>query len=82
LNEGVVLGRIPIISRTGVGVVIFLSRGMMEMMQQVVHLCRQRKSKNCCVVFHFDAKIGWYWGNAIEKKQETRTKSQEARDVV
>jgi hypothetical protein len=58
LNEGVVLGRIPIISRTGVGVVIFLSRGMMEMMQQVVHLCWQRKSKSCCVVFHFDANIG------------------------
>jgi hypothetical protein len=56
LNEGVVLGRIPIISRTGVGVVIFLSRGMMEMMQQVVHLCWQRKSKSCCVVFHFVSK--------------------------
>jgi hypothetical protein len=53
LNEGVVTGLISIISRTGVGVIIFLSRGMMEMMQQVVHLCRQRKSKNCCVVFHF-----------------------------
>jgi len=58
LNEGVVTGLISIISRTGVGVIIFLSRGMMEMMQQVVHLCRQRKSKNCCVVFHFDANIG------------------------
>jgi len=56
LNEGVVPGRIPIISRTGVGVVIFLSRGMMEMMQQVVHLCWQRKSKSCCVVFHFVSK--------------------------
>jgi hypothetical protein len=56
LNEGVVTGRISIISRTGVGVVIFLSRGMMEMMQQVVHLCWQRKSKNCCVVFHFVSK--------------------------
>jgi len=56
LNEGVVTGRISIISRTGVGVIIFLSRGMMEMMQQVVHLCRQRKSKSCCVVFHFVSK--------------------------
>jgi hypothetical protein len=72
-----------------VGVIIFLSRGMMEMMQQVVHLCWQRKSKNCCVVFHFDAKIGWYRGNAIEKiqeprdkNQETRDKNQEAKDVV
>jgi hypothetical protein len=45
LNEGVVTGLISIISRTGVGVIIFLSRGMMEMMQQVVHLCRQRKTK-------------------------------------
>jgi hypothetical protein len=52
----VVTGRIPIISRTGVGVIIFLSRGMMEMMQQVVYLCWQRKSKNCCVVFHFVGK--------------------------
>jgi hypothetical protein len=56
LNEGVVTGRIPIISRTGVGVIIFLSRGMMEMMQQVVYLCWQRKSKSCCVVFHFESK--------------------------
>jgi hypothetical protein len=57
LNEGVVTGRIPIISRTGVGVIIFLSRGMMEMMQQVVvHLCWQRKNKNSCVVFHFVSK--------------------------
>ena len=30
----------------------------MEMMQQMVHLCWQRKSKSCCVVFHFDANIG------------------------
>jgi hypothetical protein len=56
LNEGVVTGLISIISRTGVGVIIFLSRGMMEMMQQVVHLCWQRKSKSCCVVFHFVSK--------------------------
>ena len=49
-------GRIPIISLTGVGVVSFLSRGMMEMMQQVMHLCWQRKSKNCCCWFHFGSK--------------------------
>jgi hypothetical protein len=57
LNEGVVTGRISIISGTGVGVCIFLSKGMMEMMHQVLYLCWQRKSKSCCVVFHFDAKI-------------------------
>jgi hypothetical protein len=77
LNEGVVTGLISIISRTGVGVIIFLSRGMMEMMQQVVHLCRQRKSKNCCVVFHFDANIGVGWENPRIEIQETRTKKQE-----
>jgi hypothetical protein len=56
LKEGVVTGRIPIISGTGVGVCIFLSKGMMEMMQQVVHLCWQRKNKICCCVFHFEFK--------------------------
>ncbi len=56
LIEGWVNGRIPIISLTGVGVVSILSRGMMEMMQQVVHLCWQRKNKTCCCVFHFESK--------------------------
>jgi len=28
----------------------------METMQQMELLCRQRKSKNSCVVFHFDCK--------------------------
>jgi hypothetical protein len=77
LNEGVVTGLISIISRTGVGVIIFLSRGMMEMMQQMENLCWQRKSKNCCVVFHFDANIGVGWENPRIESQETRTKKQE-----
>jgi len=80
LNEGVVTGLISIISRIGVGVIIFLSRGMMEMMQKVVHLCRQRKSKNCCVVFHFVSKDRGWMGKS--KNREPRDKNQEARDVV
>jgi hypothetical protein len=85
LIEGWVNGRIPIISLTGVGVVSFLSRGMMEMMQQVVHLCWQRKSKNCCCWFHFESKYKVVLGKcnkkeARSKKQEIRDKKQEARD--
>ena len=61
----------------GWGVVSFLSRGMMEMMQQMMYLCWQRKNKICCCVFHFDSKYKVVLGKCNRK--ETRTKSQEAR---
>jgi hypothetical protein len=51
---------------------------MMEMMQQVVHLCWQRKNKSCCVVFHFVSKDRVVLGKCNRK--ETRDKKQEARD--
>ncbi len=56
LSEERVNDRIPIIGITEVGVVFFLLRGMMEMMQQMVYLCWQRKNKIYCCVFHFKSK--------------------------
>lgn len=50
----------------------------METMQQMELLCRQRKSKNSCVVFHFDYKDRVVLGKCNRK--EVRGKKQEIQE--